>query len=136
MASALAIIWDRYFLRGTLSASEFFILDRILVIPAFILVLIPLRGRQLWTGAWIADSFSILMRHWRSLSMIGLLFAISVYTYNRALGIEKVALVSLLRNVSYPMAAFIGAFAFRQQISIKRWLSFSLVLLSVLLGAQ
>lgn len=135
LASALAIIWDRYFLRGSLSSNEFFILDRLLVVPAFALLLVTLRGKQLWRGTWLADSSSVLMRNWKSLTVIGILFALSVYTYNRALEIEKVALVSLVRNVSYPMAAFIGAFAFRHQISTKRWLSFSLVLLSVLIGA-
>jgi len=135
LASSLAIIWDRYFLRGALSGNEFFILDRLLIIPAFALLLISLRGKRLWAGTWLTDSASVLRRNGQSLALIGILFAVSIYTYNLALEIEKVALVSLVRNLSYPMAAFIGAFTFRQQISTKRWLSFSLVLLSVLLGA-
>lgn len=135
LASALAIIWDRQFLRGALSADQFFVFDRLLAIPAFFLALGFVGGNVFRKSHWRVNSMAITGRNWKLLCLIGLLFTVSVYTYNLALEIEKAALVSLVRNTSYPIAALIGAFMFQQQISTRRWVSLSLVILSVVLGA-
>ena len=69
------------------------------------------------------------------LSLIAILFTISVYTYNVALGLEKAAVVGLFRNAAYPLAALIGAFLFRQKISAHEWLSLSFIVAAVFFGA-
>ena len=136
LASTLAIIWDRYFLRGQISGGDFFILDRLTLIPAFLLAIVLIKRNKFAAGLWQKNYTPILFRNWKLFSTIGLLFTISVYTYNLALTLEKVALVGLFRNAAYPIAAFLGAFLFKQKISSKQWISLSLIFLAILLGAS
>jgi drug/metabolite transporter (DMT)-like permease len=134
LASTLSIVWDRYFLKGHMPIEEFFILDRLVIIPAFLLTLGIIQRGDFFVGIWKDHYGSVLARNWKILSLIGLLFTLSVYTCNLALELEKAAFVGLFRNASYPIAAFAGAFFFKQNVSTKEWLSLSLVFFAIFLG--
>ena len=134
LASTLAIVWDRYFLKGHFSSSEFFTLDRLTLVPAFLLTLGLIKQKNFMAGIWRKSYPLIIARNWKSLAMIGALFTFSVYAYNLALGVEKAAVVGLFRNSSYPLAAFAGAFFFQQKISFREWLSLSFVASAIFLG--
>lgn len=135
LASTLAIILDRFFLRGHITSNEFFVLDRLALIPAFTLTIFAIkRGKLATVVEWEIVS-PILTRNWKLLSLIGILFTFSVYSYNAALAGEKAALVGLFRNAAYPFSAFIGAFIFQKKITCRQWLSLSLILAALFLGA-
>ncbi len=136
LASGLAIVWDRYFLKGELSGNEFFILDRVVIVPAFLLVVAIIRRNDFKKSIWKDSYLSIFTRNWQLLLSIGLLFTLSVYAYNLALALEKAALVGLFRNAAYPVAAFTGTLLFEQKVSAKKWVSLSLIVLAALCGAS
>jgi len=133
--SGLAIVWDRFFLKEQLPSSQFFVLDRIVILPAFFIALWIIGRRSFKIDIWSSTPSGVITRNWKSLCFIGLLFTVSVYTYNLALEIEKAALVGLLRNSSYPVAAFVGAFIFKQEVSLRKWVSLFLILAAAVLGA-
>jgi drug/metabolite transporter (DMT)-like permease len=135
LISTLAIVWDRYFLKRQITSEVFFIIDRATVIPAFFLVLFIIKPKSFTANRWATDFSRVFARNWKMLSMIAILFTISVYTYNVALGLEKAAVVGLFRNAAYPLAALVGAFLFRQKISAHEWLSLSLIVAAVFIGA-
>lgn len=135
LASTLAIVWDRFFLKGQIPSEAFFIFDRATLIPAFLLALALIKRKTFMSGLWQSNFPLIFARNWKMLSTIGILFTVSVYTYNLALGMEKAAVIGLFRNAAYPIAAFVGAFLFQQKISMREWVSLSLILGAVLLGA-
>ena len=135
IASGLAIVWDRYFLKGEMTVESFFVLDRIIIIPAFIVALLLIR-RGGFEKSFLREKYvSTITNNWAFLSLIGLLFTVSVYTYNLALSVDKAALVGFFRNTAYPIAAFLGAFLFQQKIPVRRWVSLSLIGLAIALGA-
>ena len=136
IASALAIVWDRYFLKGQMTGNEFFIFDRIVLLPTFLLAVLIIRRGNFRFGSPLENSLSVLARNWKSLLAIGTLFTLSAYTYNLALELEKVALVGLFRNSAYPVAAFVGAFIFKQRTSTREWLSLALIFFAVVFGAS
>ena len=135
VASALVVVWDRYYLREYVSSGDFFVIDRLILIPSFLLVLGLMKGKKIISDLQQKINLPIIVRNWKPLLLIGLLFTISVYTYNVALGIEKAAVVGVFRNSAYPIAAFLGAFLFQQKISSKQWLSFSLLVVAIFLGS-
>ena len=134
LASALAIIWDRYFLNGKFPSSEFFIIDRFTLVPAFLLSLAFIKGKNFRKSLWQNHYKYILENNWKALSSSAFLFTLSVYAYNMALELEKAALVGLFRNAAYPLAAFVGTFWFKQRLTKIQWVSLSLILLSMYLG--
>ncbi len=134
VASTLAIIWDRFFLKGQIAVDEFFILDRLMLVPALIIVLFLLSRSQVGSLVRSIESSKILTRNWKSTLAIGLLFTLSVYAYNSALEVENAAVVGLFRNSAYPLAAFAGAFVFERKTSLREWVSFSIVVVAVVIG--
>jgi drug/metabolite transporter (DMT)-like permease len=135
LASGLAIVWDRFFLKGELSSDQFFILDRIVILPSFIFIVLLVRKGRLLDSFTSIGQPGILARNWATLATIGVLFTVSTYAYNLALTTEKAALVGLARNSSYPIAAFAGTFIFEQNVTFKKWLSLALVVSAVLVSA-
>jgi drug/metabolite transporter (DMT)-like permease len=131
LASTAAMVCDRYFLKGQVGGMDYFLIDKVLLLPAALLTLLPLCALS---GEKLFDR-SILARRRRELVLIGLLFFISSLAYTFALKHERAALVGLFRNASYPLAAFIGVFAFRQQISRRQWASLALVCASIAIAA-
>jgi drug/metabolite transporter (DMT)-like permease len=133
LISTLAIVWDRYFLKGQISSGVFFVFDRATLIPAFFLALFMIKPKSFMTNRWSLSP--VFVRNWKMLTLISILFTISVYTYNVALGLEKAAVIGLFRNAAYPLAALVGAFLFQQKISSREWLSLSLIASAVFIGA-
>lgn len=131
IASTLAIILDRYFLSGQISSEDFFVIDRIVLLPAFLLSLLLIKRENIKVGILQKDWRPIVERNWKSLCLVGLLFTVSVYAYSFALKMETAAFVGIFRNSAYPIAAFTGAFIFKQQIASRGWISFSLIFIAI-----
>jgi drug/metabolite transporter (DMT)-like permease len=134
LASTLAIIWDRFFLKGKISPKEFFILDRLMLVPALLIVMLLLSRRDPEGKTRHAESWEAFKRNWKSAFAIALLFTLSVYAYNSALEVGTAAVVGLFRNSAYPLAAFLGTFIFQRKTSNGEWTSLALVLAAVLVG--
>ncbi len=134
LASTLAIVWDRYFLKNEIPKAEFFVLDRIILIPALIITLMIYHRSVAKTSIWQPGSIQVMRRNWKLLFAIGLLFTVSVYSYNSALELENAAVVGLFRNSAYPLAAFCGAFLFARKTSLMEWISLALVVIAITLG--
>lgn len=134
LISSLVVICDRYFLRDKISEADYFALDRFLLLPAFLIVLAFVVCFKLNSDQKMNRWLVTLKKNWFWLISISILFTAGAFFYNFALGMEKAAVVSLFRNASYPVAAFIGVFLFKHHMEKKDWVSLALVSSAILLG--
>ncbi len=127
LVAALAVVWDRYLLKGRLTGMEFFALDRLTLLPALLIALALIRGRDFPRVFRSGFDRALLARNWIPLAAVAVLVTGSVFPYNLALEMEKAAIVGLFRNAAYPLAAFLGAFLFSHRVTGREWLSLIMV---------
>jgi len=113
------------------SPSDFYILDKCLLLPSFLLTIGLLQPKELKL------TFSKIRRNlipYKAMLLLGFFWLTSSALYGFALSLEKTTIVFIIRNLSYPLAAIIGAFWFKEHITLKRAIGFALITLSAVLG--
>ena len=67
--------------------------------------------------------------------LMGITWGVASYTYAVALAGEKAAIISLVRNLAFPLTAVMGAYIFKEKISRLQIISLAVVVFAITVGA-
>ncbi|MGB3317033.1 MAG: EamA family transporter, partial [Albidovulum sp.] len=126
------VIFDRYLLTTHLEPTNFFVWDKISVLPAVLLSLL-FAGKLRNTDFSPVKIFSSKKASF-IIILMGLSWGIASYTYAVALSGEKAAIITLVRNLAFPLTAIIGGFIFREAIRTSQYLSLAIVVGAIFCG--
>lgn len=116
---------DRKVLAGQLTGSVFFILDKALLLPAFLFTLCLLGRRKQIQPKKVFPAFVENRQLFgRMILILGGLWLVSSLTYGLALQAEKATVVIVIRNLSYPLAALCSVIFFKEVFGRVRLLGF------------
>ncbi|WP_299006352.1 EamA family transporter [uncultured Shewanella sp.] len=126
------VIFDRYLLTTYLSPTDFFVWDKISVFPAVLVSLFiagKLKNISLKpTGKVFTVKVILLM------TLLGLSWGIASYTYAIALAGEKAAIVTMIRNLAFPLTALAGAYIFKEKIDRIQYISLTIIVVAIVCG--
>ncbi len=126
------VIFDRYLLVEHLDPMNFFVWDKISVFPAVIASMF-IAGKL--SGVSLAPSRTGWnVREILIVAFLGITWGIASYTYAVALSGEKAAMISLVRNLAFPLTAVLGGVIFREAVNQRQYFSLFIISTGILLG--
>jgi drug/metabolite transporter (DMT)-like permease len=128
----ISTIFDRYLLVNHFHPLEFFVWDKISVLPA-VFISIVLAGRikniNFPKSHTIGATIAIILG-------LSVSWGIASFTYALALAGEKTAIITLVRNLAFPATAVLGGFLFREKVTVRQYISLVIVVTAIFLGIE
>lgn len=120
---SLVVVMDRWMLTQALKPEAFFALDKLILFPVTLATLTFSRQLPLTLGPSaraVSETPLIALG-------LGLTWTLSSYTYGVSLAGEKTAVVTLIRNLAFPLAAIGSVALFNESLTRDRLVRLSLV---------
>lgn len=128
---SISTIADRYILVHHMTPENYFIWDKITVFPA-VMIALMISGK-FKTISFKSDFESTPIKI-IVIILLGATWGAASYTYAVSLAGEKTAIITLVRNMAFPMAAVAGGLLFKEIITTRQYASLALVVLSIFVG--
>ena len=126
----LIVVIDRFILTTSFTSMEFFILDKLILFPVVTLTLYT-SGIIRFSNLSINNTFKKKNLFW--LILLGTTWGVSSYTYGVSLAGQKTTLVSIIRNLAFPLAAVGSVIIFNEKLTAARISSLILSIIACIL---
>jgi len=114
---SLIIVIDRFVLTNSFTPREFFLLDKLILFPVTTLTLSISRIIKISNFSF-NNQIKIKNLFW--LVLLGSTWGLSSYTYGVSLAGQKTTLVSVVRNLAFPLAAIGSVIIFNEKLTTAR----------------
>ncbi len=114
---SLIIVIDRFILTNSFTPREFFFLDKLILFPVTTLTLSISRVIKISNFSF-NNQINIKNLVW--LVLLGSTWGLSSYTYGVSLAGQKTTLVSVIRNLAFPLAAIGSVIIFNEKLTTAR----------------
>lgn len=117
LLQGLIVVIDRFILTNSFTPKEFFLLDKLILFPVATLTLTISRIIKISNFSFNSQ---IKMKSLFWLLLLGTTWGLSSYTYGVSLAGQKTTLVSIIRNLAFPLAAIGSVIIFNEKLTPAR----------------